>query len=43
MKKLNEDQITQEWWKHTKPCFERFAVDKNDEFYSDMKQIFYFE
>lgn len=43
MAKMEADPVTQEWWKHTKPCFEKFAMDDSDEFYSDMKQIFYFE
>lgn len=43
MEKMGEDPVTQEWWKHTKPCFQRFAVHGDSEFYADMKQIFYFE
>lgn len=34
---------TQEWWKHTKPCFERFSIRPDSEFYADIKQIFHFE
>ncbi len=41
MAKMADDPITQEWWTHTKPCFLRYAVDSNSEFYHDMKQIFY--
>lgn len=40
---MAEDPVTQEWWKHTRPCFQSFAIDENSEFYHDMKQIFYFE
>ena len=43
MEKMAEDPVTQEWWKHTKPCFEKFAVSPESEFYHDMKQIFYLE
>ena len=42
MAKMEADPITQKWWKHTKPCFEKFAVRDDSEFYADMKQIFYF-
>ncbi|NLT97283.1 MAG: L-rhamnose mutarotase [Christensenellaceae bacterium] len=41
MEKMAQDPVTQEWWTHTHPCFERFAFDSNSEFYHDMKQIFY--
>ena len=30
------------WWTHTKPCFQKFSVRADSEFYADMKQIFYF-
>lgn len=40
---MEEDEITQEWWKHTKPCFETYAISPGSEFYHDMQQIFYFE
>lgn len=43
MAKMEADPITQEWWKHTKPCFEKFAISPESEFYHDMKQIFYYE
>jgi L-rhamnose mutarotase len=35
------DAETQEWWTQTKPCFESFAWSKDEEYYADMKQIFY--
>jgi Uncharacterized conserved protein len=41
MEKMAEDPVTQEWWKHTKPCFEKYALDPKSEFYHDMKQIFF--
>ena len=43
MEKMAQDPVTQEWWKHTKPCFEKFAISPESEFYHDMKQIFYLE
>ncbi|GHV86071.1 hypothetical protein AGMMS50230_16790 [Spirochaetia bacterium] len=41
MELMARDLETQEWWKHTKPCFESFAFSKNEEYYADMNQIFY--
>ena len=41
MAKMAEDPVTQEWWKHTHPCFESYAIDPASEFYHDMKPIFY--
>ena len=41
MAKMAQDPITQEWWKHTQPCFEKYAIDSRSEFYHDIKQIFY--
>ncbi len=43
MARMAEDSVTQEWWKHTKPCFEAFAISEQSEFYHDMEQIFHFE
>lgn len=43
MAKMAADPTTQEWWKHTHPCFETYAIDPASEFYHDMKQIFYYE
>ena len=40
---MEEDRITQEWWKHTKPCFIKYAISPDSEFYHDMQQIFYYE
>jgi L-rhamnose mutarotase len=41
MAKMAEDTITQDWWTHTKPCFERYGADPKSEFYCDMEQIFF--
>ena len=43
MAKMAEDPITQDWWTHTHPCFEEFAISPESEFYHDMKPIFYHE
>jgi len=43
MSDMAQDMVTQQWWKLTRPCFERFAVSADSEFYHDMRQIFYFE
>lgn len=42
MEKMAQDPQTQQWWTHTKPCFETFAFGAESEFYAEMKQIFYF-
>jgi L-rhamnose mutarotase len=41
MAKMAEDPVTQEWWEHTHPCFEKNAIDPNSEYYHDMKRIFF--
>ena len=43
MAKMEADEATQHWWTFTKPCFERFSIRLDSEFYADLKQIFYFE
>ena len=43
MAKMEADEATQRWWTFTKPCFERFSIRSDSEFYADLKQIFYFE
>lgn len=43
MQKMENDPYTQKWWKHTKPCFQKFAFAMNSEFYHDMTRIFYIE
>ena len=40
MKKMAADLATQEWWKHTKPCFVGHAIG---EYYKDMQEIFHCE
>lgn len=41
MKKMEEDPVTQQWWEHTHPCFEKYAFNRNSPYYHDMEQIFY--
>lgn len=43
MEKMAQCPVTQEWWKHTHPCFEKYAIDPASEFYHDLKPIFYYE
>ena len=43
MKKMEKDEATLHWWTFTKPCFEKFSIRPDSEFYADIKQIFYFE
>ena len=43
MELMAADPVTQEWWKHTQPCFETYAVSPDSEFYHDMEQIFYLQ
>lgn len=40
MQKMATDPMTQKWWSHTKPCFEKFKFSGDDEYYIDMKEIF---
>lgn len=40
MEKMAQDATTQEWWKHTKPCFQKYESDRVEDFYCDMRQIF---
>ena len=42
MAKMELCPHTQKWWTHTKPCFVKFSIRPDNEFYADMKQIFYF-
>ena len=39
MKKMEADPVTQEWWTHTKPCFQRH---EDGIYYEDMTRIFHF-
>lgn len=43
MAKMEADPLNKEWWKLTNPCFERFAISPESEFYHDMEPIFYTE
>lgn len=43
MEKMAQDKVTQEWWKHTKPCFVKYAMSDQAEFYCDMEQIFHLD
>jgi len=43
MAKMAADPVTQDWWAKPRPCFTKYSPDKREPFYSDMKQIFYFE
>lgn len=40
MRKMEQDKVTQEWWAHTKPCFEQFAMSEDAQFHCNMDQIF---
>ena len=40
MRKMEADPVTREWWMHTHPCFQKYSVDEQSEFFHDMKQIF---
>jgi len=40
MEKMAADPITQEWWRHTKPCFEQHTQQI---YYQDMEEIFHLE
>ena len=38
MAKMAADPVTQEWWTHTKPCFEGHS---HSVYYEDMEEIFH--
>ena len=38
MAKMEADPVTQEWWKHTRPCF---LYHERGEYYDDLQEIFY--
>ena len=42
MEKMAADPETQRWWTYTKPCFVPYGIAEDQEFYADLKQIFYF-
>ena len=35
MEKMARDEATRRWWTHTKPCFQKFSVRADSEFYAD--------
>ena len=43
MAKMELCPHTQAWWTHTKPCFVKFSIRPDSEFYADLKQIFHFD
>lgn len=43
MEKMAEDELTQKWWEHTKPCFEKYNAETTEDFYVDMESIFHYE
>lgn len=43
MEKMAQDATTQNWWKHTHPCFEQYTFSDSSRFYHDMKQIFHYD
>ena len=38
MKRMEASAVTQEWWKHTKPCF---LYHDEGIYYDDLEEIFY--
>ena len=40
MAKMEADPVTQEWWKHTKPCFKGHGEGV---YYIDTEEIFHFD
>ncbi len=43
MAKMAADEVTQRWWGHTKPCFEKYDGKEDTVLYEDMQSIFYCE
>lgn len=43
LEKMAQDPVTQEWWTHTKPCFVKYSMSDQAEFFCDMEQVFYHE
>ena len=43
MKLMERDIYTRHWWTHTKPCFMKFAISPQAEYYCDMSEIFHIE
>lgn len=40
MAKMADDRATQEWWKLTRPCFDKLNEESVEAFYEDMDCIF---
>lgn len=40
MKMMDADPVTQEWWKHTRPCF---LYHDEGVYYDDLEEVFYCE
>jgi L-rhamnose mutarotase len=40
MERMAADPVTQDWWTHTKPCFENH---EKQVYYEDMKEIFHWD
>ena len=40
MKKMAADPVTQDWWRHTKPCFEKH---EQGIYYQDFEEIFHWD
>lgn len=40
MDRMAADPVTQEWWKHTKPCF---VGHDQGVYYEDLEEIFYYK
>ena len=41
MARMADDETTQKWWSHCKPCQEPLASRKTDEWWSDMEEVFH--
>lgn len=43
MKKMAQDPLTQEWWDVCKPCQEQIPTVTSEEWWGDMREVFYME
>ena len=41
MKKMAEDEVTRNWWKVTDPCQQKVDWAKEDEWWSDLREVFH--
>ena len=41
MKKMGEDPVTQEWWKHCTPCQQPIETAKEGEWWAHMEEVFH--